>query len=406
MHESELYARPRHSRPAKIGDGEEMVMRSKTGKGILDRREFLRKAGFTLLTLAGSLEAKGPAAAQARGESATASSRDVTTQKPYRITVEAHAGTGVEREIFQRFTAKSGFASSLNTREGAASVGMSRIGDIEEFRLPAMDESDIRMQVLSSGMGMQAIEDVATAVAFATRVNDAQAETIRKHPGRFAGFASLPTQDPKAAADELERAVVRLGFKGATIQGHTNGEYLDEKKYRILWERAAGLGVPIYLHPMEPPAAFKKYFEGHPELMGATWVWGVDTATHALRIIGAGVFDEFPKATIMLGHMGEGLPYVLGRLDEGYSSAFKAVKLKRTLSEYVRENCLISTSGKYRPETLVCAISAMGVDRILFGDDYPFVSTREAVQLVQDTPISDSDRAKIFHLNAERWLRL
>ena len=270
-----------------------------------------------------------------------------------------------------------------------------------------MDESGITMQVIAtSSPGIQGYPDAATAIDAAKRTNDAQAEIIRKYPTRFAGFAALPTQDPKAAADELERTVTQLGFKGTMIQGHTNWEYLDEQKYWVIWERAEALGVPIYLHVGEPALEGRKIYEGHSELMGPAWSWVVETATHGLRIVGAGVFDAFPKATLILGHMGEALPFLLGRFDEGYAMAFKPRKLKKLLSEYIKENIVVTTSGKYKPEALVCTISAMGADRILFAADYPWVTPKEAVEHVERAPISDSDKEKIYHLNAERWLRL
>lgn len=338
-----------------------------------------------------------------KGSSTDVTKGDQTKMK--RICVEEHWGTPELAEIKTQWAARTGLSWSVNPAE--TPLVFPRIGDFEKFRLSLMDESDITMQVLSSGSpGVQGLVDRETAVAMAQKINDAEAEIIRKYPGRFAGFACLPTQDPKAAADELERTVTQLGFKGAMIQGHTYGEYLDEQKFWVLWERAEALGVPIYLHIMEPSREARKIYEGHPELMGPIWSWGVEAATHALRIIGAGVFDAFPKAILILGHLGESLPYLLGRLDEGYVMAFKSRKLKRLFSQYIKENFLITTSGKYQPEALVCAISAMGADRILFAADYPWVSPKEAVEHIERTPISDSDKEKIYHLNAERWLKL
>jgi len=322
-----------------------------------------------------------------------------------RICVEEHWGTPEFAEIKNQWAARTGLTFSVNPAESPL-VGP-RIGDFEKYRLPLMDESGITLQVLSSGSpGVQGLADKDAAVAMAKRINDAEAEIIRKYPGRFAGFACLPTQDPKSAADELERTVTQLKFRGAMIQGHTNGEYLDEQKFRVLWERAEALEVPIYLHIMEPSRQAKKIYEGHPELEGPIWSWGVEAATHALRIIGAGVFDAFPKAILILGHLGESLPYLLGRLDEGYVMAFKARKLKKLFSQYIKENILITTSGKYQPEALLCAVGALGADRILFAADYPWVSLREAVEFIERTPLSDPDKEKIYHLNAERWLRL
>ncbi len=283
-----------------------------------------------------------------------------------------------------------------------------RAPDFEKFRLPFMDEFGIAVQVISTGSpGIQGYADAPTAVVKAKQINDAQAEIIRKYPGRFAGFAGLPTQDPKAAANELERSVKQLGFKGAMIQGSTGWEYLDESKYWVIWERAEALGVPIYLHVQEPSFDSAKVYAGHPELTGATWAWGVETGTHALRIINAGVFDTFPKATLILGHLGESLPYLLGRLDEGYVIAAKSGrKLQKRLSEYIRGNILVTTSGLYRPEALLCAIAAMGEDRVLYSMDYPFVHPQASIDCFASTPMSDEVREKIAHLNAERWLSL
>ena len=322
-----------------------------------------------------------------------------------RICVEEHWGTPDVAELKAKWLARMGLSGSVNADE-IPGVGQ-KIGDFEKFRLPLMDEAGITMQVLSSGSpGVQGIFDRETAVATARKINDAQAEIIHKYPGRFAGFACLPTQDPSEAADELERTVTQLVFKGAMIQGHTNFEYLDEQKFWVLWERAEALEVPVYLHIMEPSREARKIYEGHRELEGPIWSWGVEAATHALRIIGAGVFDAFPKAVLILGHLGESLPYLLGRLDEGYVMAFKSRKLKRLFSQYIKENVIITTSGKYQPEALVCAIRAVGADRILFAADYPWVSLKEAVELIERTPISDSDKEMIYHLNAERWLKL
>ena len=290
----------------------------------------------------------------------------------------------------------------------AFSVSIPKLPDFERLRLPAMDRHGIGVQVLSISFPVfQEFTDPAVSVPLARKMNDMQAEIIRKYPGRFAGFASLPTAaDPKAAADELERAVTSLGFKGAIVHGHSNGEYLDSQKFRVIWERAAALSVPIYLHPNEPSPDSIKMYGGHTELMGPAWGWVVETATHALRIVTAGVFDAFPKAVLMLGHLGETLPWLLGRLDEGYAMSAKSGELKKPPSAYFRENILITTSGLYKPEALVCAMSALGADRILFAVDYPFVDPAASIEAFDRTPMSDADREKIYHLNAERWLRM
>jgi 2,3-dihydroxybenzoate decarboxylase len=314
--------------------------------------------------------------------------------KTKRISIEEH---------WKPRTAKApALARDVNAAEMPHAV--SGLSDFER-RFPIMDEYGITMQVLAPA-GIPLFGDKKEAIALTRQINDDLAEIIDKYTGRFAGYATLPIEDPKAAARELERAVTQLGFKAAMVCGATNGEYLDEKKFWPIWEQAEGLGVPIYVHPFDPPAKTIRLYKGHPELMGPGWSWTVDTASHALRVIGAGVFDAFPKSTLILGHMGETLPYLLGRLDEGYTMAYKTRKLKKLLSEYIRENFIITTSGRYRPETLVCAISAMGVDRVLFAVDYPFVAPKDAVEQIERTPLNDSDKEKIYHLNAERWLKL
>ncbi len=308
-------------------------------------------------------------------------------------------------EIAGSWMKRVGFGPSLDPK--AVPLARERAKDFEEFRLPLMDELGIAVQVLSTtGPGIQGIDGAPAAVTAAKKTNDDQAEIIRKYPGRFAGFASLPTQDPVAAADELERAVSELDFKGAMVQGHTNGVYLDDEKFRVLWERAEGLGVAVCLHITEPPAETRKIYAGCTEIMGASWAWGVEAATHALRIVTSGVFDDFPGARLVLGHLGESLPYLLGRLDEGYAMAVKRRELKKTFSEYLRENILISTSGRYRSEALVCAVSALGVEHVLFAVDYPYVDPHDAIKQIEETALSDADKEKIYHTNAEQLLGL
>ena len=322
-----------------------------------------------------------------------------------RISIEEHWGSPEFSQIKDQWAKRYNIPPSIDAF--ASPQVAPRIGDFEKYRIPHMDEAGVTMQVISGGSpGVQGIEDRQTAVTMAKKFNDAQAEIIRKYPGRFGGFACLPLQDPKAAADELERTVTQLGFVGALIQGHTNFQYLDEQKFWVVWERAEGLGVPLYLHIMEPSNEARVIYEGHPELLGPIWSWGVEAATHALRVVGAGVFDAFPKATMILGHLGESLPYLLGRLDEGYVMTLGPKKLKKQFSQYVKDNILVTTSGKYHPEALVCAVSAMGADRVLFAGDYPWVLPHEAVELVERTPLSDSVKEKIYHLNAERWLKI
>ena len=292
------------------------------------------------------------------------------------------------------------------TRLGTTPERARRLGDLDDLRLADMDRDGMTMQVTGS-TAVQAVTDVAKAIDLAKRSNDAQAALVEKHRGRLAAFASIPTQDPKAAAAELERAVTQLGFKGAMVGGRANGEFLDADKYRVLWERAAALESPIYIHPADPTPDVMQPYESRPVLYGNTWVWGVETATHALRVIAAGIFDAYPQAQLILGHLGETLPCLLGRLDEGLSSVKPEAKgMKKVFSAYIKENILVTTSGWYQPEALVCVIGAVGADRVLFATDYPWVDSSLAIRMFEQTPISAADREKIYHGNAERLFGL
>ena len=283
-----------------------------------------------------------------------------------------------------------------------------RLLDLTGERIAGMDAAGLDVQVLSlNSPGIQAEEDPAVAVANAAAVNDLLATTITENPERFAGFCALPLQDPKAAAKELERSVTQLGLRGGLVNAHTHGRYLDDPELRVVWEYAEGLDVPLYLHPANGVDT-AHVLSGHPELIGPMWSWGTDTASHALRLVFGGVFDDFPEAKLLLGHMGEGLPYVLWRLDSRWGfHAHNGIELRRgNPSEYLRHNLYITTSGVCSPAPLICALLALGPEHILFGTDYPFEEMDVATEFLRDAPISEADRAKIAHGNAERLLRL
>ncbi len=301
------------------------------------------------------------------------------------------------------------FPSAISTllNPSFAAQMATRMADIEQYRLPEMDQYGIDMQVLSLPPGLQMEKDASTAVKMAQQANDSFAEIVRKYPTRFAGLAGLPLQNPQAAADELERSVKQLGLKGAMVNGHTHGEFIDEQKFWVVWERAEALQVPIYLHPgSTPPAQVNRIYEGYPELLGPTWNWGVEMGTYALRLIFSGIFDTFPKATLILGHMGEMLPFILWRLDSRAKISPGTRTIKKLPSQYIKENIVITTSGQFAPEPLLCSLITLGADQILFAVDYPFESTEEGVHFIEAAPISDADKEKICHLNAERLLRL
>ncbi|HUJ75254.1 MAG TPA: amidohydrolase family protein, partial [bacterium] len=226
---------------------------------------------------------------------------------------------------------------------------------------------------------------------------------------RFAAFAGLPTQDPQAAADELERAVVKLGCKGALVNGHTQGHYLDERPWWVLWERAEALDVPIYIHPADAPRPIlDTYFKDYPELAGAAWGWGIDMGTHVLRLMCSGLFDAHPKAKVIVGHMGELIPFHIRRINRGLSGArTKAgAVMKRTVYEYMHDNVFMTTSGVFDPAALTCAIAAVGADNILFSVDDPFEDNAAGVAFLQSAPVDPTDREKLAHGNAERLLRV
>ncbi len=283
--------------------------------------------------------------------------------------------------------------------------------DIGEGRIREMDEAGVEMQVLSLNNPGVEVFDPADGLKVAIQANNELAETIKKYPSRFAGFAAIPCQDPKAAADELERSVKKLGLKGAKVNSHVNGEYMDNKKFWPIFERAEKLNVPIYLHPREPHPDMLKALMPYTALTGSMWGFGAETALHSMRLILSGVFDEFPNLKIMLGHLGEAFPFWLWRLDNRWnrqaaSSDSIASKIKKKPGQYIKENFYATTSGNFYHPSLVCAVSSLGVDRIMFAVDHPQEQMKEAVKFVETAPISEPDKEKIFHINAEKVLGL
>jgi 2,3-dihydroxybenzoate decarboxylase len=287
-----------------------------------------------------------------------------------------------------------------------------RLEDVGAGRVAAMDAAGVDVSVLSHTVpGVQGIVDTAEAVSAAREVNDFLAgRAVANHPTRFAGFASLPLQDPAAAVTELERCVTRLGFKGVMVNGYTNtgdargGEYLDEPKFLPFWEAASALGVPVYLHPR--PALAQRVYEGHAELIGATWGFAPETATHALRIVYSGLLDRFPTLTIVLGHLGETLPYFAWRIQHCFEYNPSDKRLERRLQDYLADNFYVTTSGNFNDQALITALLTIGADRILFAIDYPYEAMGPAADWIERAPISENDRRKIPHLNARRLFKL
>ena len=279
--------------------------------------------------------------------------------------------------------------------------------DLGDRRIAAMDAAGISMQVLSHNQpGCQAL-DASAAVPMAGEVNDLLFEAVKAHPGRFEGFAALPTADPAAAVRELERAVTKLGFKGAMINGHTRGRFLDAKQFWRIFECAEGLGVPIYLHPSRPQSAvMQAYFDGYEELALAAWGFGIETGAHFLRLLFAGVLDAFPDLKIILGHLGEGLPFMLHRINDQTRLAAARRGLKKAPAQYLTENLVVTCSGNFSDPAFLCTVTALGVDNVLFSVDWPYESNAAAVDFLLRQPLAPRDLEKIAHLNAERILRL
>lgn len=277
-----------------------------------------------------------------------------------------------------------------------------RLNDFGEERLSAMDEAGIEIAALSSvAPGVQTERDAATAVRLAGLSNDFLAEKIASRPDRYLGFAQVALQDPAAAAAELERCVRELGFRGVMVNGHSNGVYLDDRTMDPFWARAEELGCPVYLHPADPAVAHPTIGK-YEELSRATWGWGVETGTHALRIIFGGVFDRFPKAKLVLGHLGETLPFLLWRFDS--RAKIYGVKLKRQPSDYIRQNVKVTLSGMYSREPLQCTIDAMGAENVMFSADYPFESIADAGRFMDSVPLAEEQRRAIAYGNAAMLL--
>ena len=281
-----------------------------------------------------------------------------------------------------------------------------RLDDAGERRIRRMDEAGIDVQVLSQVSPAAQGFDRETAIRFARDDNDLLGELVKQYPTRFFGFATLPTQDPAAAADELERTVKTFGFKGALINGHTQDHYLDEKQFWAIFECAQSLDVPIYIHPSAlPQPAMEAYFKDYPELAGPAWGWGIDTGTHLLRVIASGVLDAYPNVRVLVGHMGEMIPFHFKRIQRGMR-VMQNARMKRTLPEYFRDNIFITTSGVFEQASLDCAISTIGIDNVLFSVDDPFGDNHEAVSFLKSASLTDADREKLAHANAERILKI
>ncbi len=290
-----------------------------------------------------------------------------------------------------------------------------RLFDIHGKRLELMDKHGMEMMILSlNAPAVQAIVDPVKANEIARRANDYLAEQVAKRPDRFQAFAALPMQDPDMAIRELERCMKDLGMRGALVNGFSQANspenclYYDMPQYWPFWEVVQKLDAPFYLHPRNPIASWAQIYEGHSWLMGPTWAFGQETAVHALRLMGSGLFDAYPGLKVVLGHMGEGLPFSMWRVDNrnAWVKTTPKYKAKRRIADYFHENFWLTTSGNFRTQTLIDAMLEIGSDRILFSTDWPFENVDHAADWFDTASISEADRVKIGRTNAQKLFKL
>ena len=364
----------------------------------ITRRGFLGLASATLACagLAGELKAEAAAL-----HPAAAPTWDLDpASSPGKIALEEH------------FTLEEIIEDSYAVKDLPPAT-RAKILDLGAGRLADMDRGGLELCVLSlTAPGIQSVPDTSKAVALARRVNDHLAEGIAKNPKRFKGFASLPMQDPQAATQELTRCVKELGFVGALVNGFSqvgvadSAVFYDLPQYRSFWATVQDLDVPFYLHPRLPLETRLQAYEGHAWLAGSPWGFAVETSIHALRLMGSGLFDEYPRLKIILGHLGEAIPHGIWRVDNRIHRSSLTLKAKRPLGSYLRETFYITTSGNFRTQALTDVILEIGADRVLYSVDYPYEDVVEGQIWLDHCAISDADRIKIGHANARKLLRL
>jgi predicted TIM-barrel fold metal-dependent hydrolase len=323
------------------------------------------------------------------------------------IDMEAHFLT----QDFAEYLRTLDKTGASNTPEAIARDA--RFIDLGEQRVGDMVEHGIDAQVLSlyvPGDQTRRVQmfEVKEAVKWAKATNDVLAAACKKYPNRFIGLATIPAQSPEDSAEEIERAVKKLGLKGVNITSHARNEYLDTKKYRIIFQTAAKLDVPVYIHPAFPSSQIAAAFRGYKGVMeSATYGFGVEVSIHVLRLIMSGLFDELPNLKMIIGHMGEGLPFWFPRIDRAWTrNSPNRPDLKMRPSDYIKRNFTITTSGMFYTPALMCSYAGMGGDHITLGIDYPIENTGEAIQFMRTAPVCDEDKEKMLHVNAERLFKL
>jgi predicted TIM-barrel fold metal-dependent hydrolase len=290
-----------------------------------------------------------------------------------------------------------------------------RLIDVQDMRLQEMDKHGIEMMILSlNAPAVQAIHDVKRAIEVAREANDALAGEVAKRPDRFQAFAALAMQDPEAAAAELNRCVKQLGMVGALVNGFSQAHdpenllYYDLPQYRPFWRTVEALDVPFYLHPRNPIASWTKFYEGHQWLWGPNWAFAAETAVHALRLIGSGLFDEFPKLKIVLGHLGEGIPVQLWRIDgrNGWMKEPHRYAAKHGVGHYFRKHFHVTTSGNFHTPSMLNCMTELGPERVMFSVDWPFEAVDEGAAWFDTAEIGEADRLKIGRSNAIELFKL
>jgi predicted TIM-barrel fold metal-dependent hydrolase len=319
------------------------------------------------------------------------------------IALEEHITTSLyaEKEIVTPRRRQS----MIDRSERVGHDVVAELMNVSNTRIAAMDEAGIDFQILSMTMpgpqGLPADE----AIAVARDANDRMAAAVKAHPNRFAAFACLPTPDVAASVKELQRTI-GLGFKGTMINGHTNGEFLDDKKFWPIFEAAQALDVPVYLHPRDIPPKAAFYFDGYPEIATAACGFTIDTTIHFMRLVFGGVFEAFPKLKFLLGHLGEGLPFVLERIEDHTALATKRRGFKKTFAETMHENVWVTTSGNFSAPSLRCTIDVLGIDRVMFSIDWPYESNKVGMAFFNKLDLPAADMEKLAHGTAERLLKL
>jgi predicted TIM-barrel fold metal-dependent hydrolase len=318
------------------------------------------------------------------------------------ITLEEHF-------VSQAFVESVGYGLGA---QDAVDPSAPEITDIGELRLRHMDDSGIDMQVISHVVPTFNPISAQRQIEIAVGANNQAARAVGAHHDRFAAFAALPMGDANAAVNELDRAVGELGFVGALISGRADGRFLDHPSLLTVLERAAALDVPVYLHPGLPTESLRReHYQGFSPTVSyalgtAAWGWHAETRLHALRMIAARVFDRLPELQIIIGRMGEMIPFMLERADEWLTPAAQREGLQRSVADTFSSNFWVTTSGMFTPPPFQLLQQIIGSDRILFSVDYPFSTNRQGRAFLDALPISPADKAKISHLNAERLLKL